>query len=248
MENSEFLIPLFFMIATLYAMVGFGGGSSYIALLAIFGMNHLLIPKVALICNLIVVSGGAYHFIKNKQLPWKLVTPFLITSIPLAYYGGSIPISKEFYQGILGVLLFIISINLLFFHKISLPKKQGQQKLIYSLLIGGLIGFISGLVGIGGGIFLSPILHLLNWARPKQIASFSTAFIFVNSLAGLAGQFQKTSFDFNHSAFFYLFITVFIGGQLGSRICQFRLSQKSIKKATAVLVLFVSTRLIFNLL
>ncbi len=247
MENSELLIPIFFVIALLYAMVGFGGGSSYIALLAIFGMNHLLIPKVALICNLIVVSGGAYHFIRNNQLPWKLVMPFLITSIPLAYYGGTIPISKEFYQGTLGILLFVVSINLLFFHKVRIPKTGGQHKILYSLMIGGFIGFISGLVGIGGGIFLSPILHLLNWARPKQIASFSTAFIFVNSLAGLFGQFQKTSFEFNFTDFSYLFITVFLGGQIGSRICQFKLSQESIKKGTALLVLFVSTRLIFNL-
>lgn len=246
--QAEILIPLFFFIALLYAMVGFGGGSSYIALLAIFGMNHLLIPKIALICNLIVVSGGAYHFIKHNQLPWKLVAPFLVTSLPLAYLGGTIPISKEFYQGFLGVLLFAISLKLLFFHKTKITPKKNRHQVKSSLIIGGLIGFTSGLVGIGGGIFLSPILHFLNWAKPKQIASFSTAFIFVNSLAGLLGQFQKTSFEFAYLDYLYLFITVFIGGQVGSRLCHLKLSQEKIKKGTALLVLFVSTRLIYNLI
>ncbi|MCB9061425.1 MAG: sulfite exporter TauE/SafE family protein [Halobacteriovoraceae bacterium] len=248
--SIEILGLLFFLVAIIYSMVGFGGGSSYIAILSIAGIDYLLIPQMALVCNIVVVSGGAYNFNKKGLLSSSLLTPLLITSVPAALLGGSIPIDKITYQGILGVLLFVAGILMISTEKNLSGKdpRPGTKKGFF--ILGGIIGFFSGVAGIGGGIFLSPLLNLLGWQRPKNIAATASLFILVNSIFGLMGQLGKNNFQLisYNSKYLLLIVAVFLGGQIGSRISTSILSHQKVKIASACLILIVSSRLIINII
>src|SRR3989338_5378690 len=197
---------LFFLTAFVYSSVGFGEGSTYLALLVLFGFSYLLIPKIALFCNLIVVSGGVYHYIKARQLSLRYVFPFLITSMPFAYLGGSLPIDKTTFLFLLALSLLVAGLRLFFFNKMEGEEKEISWKIALSigLPFGAILGFFSGLVGIGGGIFLSPLLYFLRWGRAQTIAASASFFILVNSLFGLAGQWTKgISFPEGKMIFFF---------------------------------------------
>lgn len=241
---------LFFFIAALYSMVGFGGGSSYIALLILLGVSYKIAPSIALICNIIVVTAGTYRFYKKKYLNISLLLPFIITSIPFAYIGGLLPINKIVFQGLLALCLFVSGIKMIFFqHQFrNLEKAKQTPPSVLSLVIGGLVGLISGIVGIGGGIFLAPILYSLKWDSPKKIAAISSGFILVNSLAGLAGQLQKQKMIPLIIHYWPLMLAVFIGGQIGSLLINYKVSQRKVEQMTAILILIVSVRLFINLL
>ena len=243
----EWLPLLFFLVAFAYSLVGFGGGSSYIALLILFSYSYELAPSLALICNIIVVSGGAWHFFRTKQLSVGALAPFVMLSIPMAYVGGRIPINEYYFQLILASLLFMAAIKMLFFQETKEyfdPKKE--KPFVMASCLGGMIGFLSGLVGIGGGIFLAPILYLLRWDRPRQIAAISCGFILVNSIAGLVGQVQKMqSIDFLFNSW-SLFLAVLLGGQLGSLLTTQKLPQLWLKRLTSLLILAVSVRLMIS--
>ena len=157
------LVILFFFTAILYSSVGFGGGSTYLALLLIWDVPYYIFPVIALSCNIIVVSGNCFNYIKAGNLNLKLLFPYLIGSIPLAYLGGSLLIEKEFFEILLLVVLATAG-ALLLFNFTSYDDKENNYRKVYfpiSIFIGGILGFISGVVGIGGGIFLSPILFLI---------------------------------------------------------------------------------------
>ena len=249
-ESIEVLSVLFFLTALLYALVGFGGGSTYIALLSIASISHKVGPTIALICNITVVAGGFYHFSRNKQVSIPLVFPFLLLSIPLAYLGGRIPIDKELYQLILGVALLTSAIKMIFFNKSQLEGKQNTSTppFFCAVAIGGIIGFISGLVGIGGGVFLAPTLYLARWGAPRQIAATSSIFILVNSISGLLGQIQKTGGVKYIEEYLFLIVSVFLGGQIGSWLCNNQVSHRKIEILTSILLMFVSTKLLANFL
>ena len=243
------LTALFCIVAVIYSMVGFGGGSSYIALLYLFDIPFQLIPPIALLCNIVVVTGGAVNFIRNGHFHWKLFWPFVVTSVPLAFIGGAIPISREVFMALLGVCLFGAGLRLLL---LKTPKQSSKIRTFHwaaGLGIGGLLGLLSGMVGIGGGIFLAPILLILNWGRPKQVAATASLFILVNSLAGLAGQLVKADevSSFEIVNYWPLFLAVFVGGLAGSLLGAGQLSEGWIRKATAGLVLFVGGRILFPL-
>lgn len=250
MLNPFEMAPLFFVIATIYSMVGFGGGSSYIALLMLFNYPHTLSPTLALLCNIIVVSSGAYHFFKNKNISFDLTWPFLLTSIPFAFLGGLLPISKLLFQTVLAICLLIAGLKILLTKKEKGPLNEKTQppKWFLALSIGGVLGLISGMVGIGGGIFLAPILYLMKWGKPKQIPATSCLFIFINSLSGILGQAQKLGNGAEILNYWPLFLAVFIGGQIGSRLVNLKISQDKIEKLTSLLILFVSGRLFLNLI
>jgi uncharacterized membrane protein YfcA len=239
-----YFILIFFVIALLYSSVGFGGGSSYIAFLLLFNVPYEMIPIIALSCNLVVVSGGAFHYIKNKQVEAKLILPFIVTSIPFAYLAGLIQIEKDTFKLVLGAFLLIAGIRMV----VRIKRDYSENKIPpfwVSSLLGAFLGFISGLVGIGGGIFLSPIMYNLKWGKPKQISALCCLFIFFNSIAGLAGQLQKTnSFD-SASSYWGLILAVFIGGQIGSHLGSNRLKPRYIEILTAVLVIVVALRIFF---
>lgn len=244
--NLMTLVPLFFVVATFYSMVGFGGGSSYIALLILFNVSYTNAPTIALICNIVVVTGGLFHFIKHSHLSLKFLAPFIITSIPLAYWGGNIAIEKKYFQLLLGVLLLIAGLRMILFKKENYHYAENHEhvSLMAALFTGGVIGFFSGLVGIGGGIFLAPILYWFKWGTPKKIAATASAFIFVNSIAGILGQVQKSQNLIELMPYWPLVVAVFIGGQLGSSLCNSRISSRKIEILTSVLVLLVSGRLL----
>lgn len=243
------IILLFFATALFYSLAGFGGGSSYIALLALFSFDYETIPIIALLCNLIVVSGGCYHFIKQKYFRWQLFWPFAITSIPFAYLGGSIKISKYFFFLTLGITLAIAGLRILYTEWLK-PKARKEDikeiNIFIGLLVGALLGLLSGLIGIGGGIFLAPFLINAKWAKAKEIAAVCSAFICVNSISGLIGQLLKNILSTNIIIDNWpLFLSVFLGGQIGSRLVVFKLSPTCLKTLTAILILIVGCRILF---
>ncbi len=249
-----FLSVLFFITAFLYACVGFGGGSTYNALLVLNGTDYRILPLIALICNLIVVSGGAWRFSRNRHIQIKKVLPWVTLSVPAAWMGGRISIPEVAFIGILGGVLFVFSVKMLLPEEGKLFLNSSIKYLSSSVsilppILGGGLGFLAGITGIGGGIFLAPVLHILNWDNSKNIAGTCSLFILVNSLAGLVGQFMKLE-EFNLLSpilsYWAMFPAVLVGGQIGSMIGAEHLNTEIIKKMTAFLILYVSLRLLFR--
>jgi len=240
----------FFITAIFYSSVGFGGGSTYLALMLIWDIPYYIFPILALICNIIVVSGNSLNYVRSGNLNLKLLTPYLIGSIPFAFFGASISITKELFEILLFVILIIAGIFLLIE---SNSFNDDQIKInsipkIISLLIGSIIGFISGIIGIGGGIFLSPILFLMKAGYPKQIATTASLFILINSIFGVAGQLTKDVVFDEFLNFWPLFITVLIGGQIGNFLNIKFLSGKTLAIITSLLFMFVAIRMGLRLL
>ena len=236
---------LFLITATLYSSVGFGGGSTYLALLLIWGFPYNLFPIIALSCNIIVVSGNCFNYIRAGNLNVKLLIPYLIGSIPLAFIGGSLPVEKKFFEILLFAVLLIAGCLLLINYKSYDDKKEGYRNIPYllSIIIGGILGFISGVVGIGGGIFLSPILFLLKVAKPKHIVVAVSLFILINSISGIIGQLTKNLILTEVQDYFYLLLAVLIGGQIGNYLNLRIFTSKLLALVTASLVLFVAIRI-----
>ena len=240
----------FFITAILYSSVGFGGGSTYLALMLIWDIPYYIFPIIALICNIIVVSGNSFNYIRSGNLNLKLLTPYLIGSIPFAFIGASISINKDLFEIVLFLVLMFAGIFLLIESK-SFNKDQiktNQIPKILSIFIGSLIGFVSGLVGIGGGIFLSPFLFLMKAGIPKHIATSASLFILINSIFGVAGQLTKDLVFSEFINFWPLFLTVFIGGLIGNYLNIKFLSNKTLTIITSLLVIFVALRMGFRIL
>jgi len=244
------IISLFFAIAVLYSSVGFGGGSSYLAVLALTSLAFTQIRAIALLCNIVVVSGGTYIYIKNKLFNWKKIVPLVFTSVPLAFIGGYLKINQTFFYILLGLTLLIASILMWYSKYISLKAETSPStnSIKKAATYGGGIGFISGMVGIGGGIFLAPLLHLTKWDTPKKIAATSSFFILVNSIAGLSGQYLNPNFSIDPKLTYILMFTVLIGGQIGSRISAQLIAANTLKKATSILIAFVAIRILWKYL
>jgi len=236
---------LFFVTAILYASVGFGGGSTYLALLLIWEVPYYIFPVIALVCNIFVVSGNCFNYIKAGNLKTSLLIPYLISSIPLAFIGGTIEIEKSFFEILLFIVLTIAGTLLLFNFKSYEDNKENYNKipLIISFMIGGLLGFVSGVVGIGGGIFLSPILFLFKAGKPKHIITSASVFILINSIFGLLGQLTKNDVFIEVSNYWYLFFAVIIGGQIGNFLNLKIFSSRILALITSGLVLFVAIRI-----
>ena len=236
---------LFFITAILYSSIGFGGGSTYLALMLIWGIPYYIFPILALICNIIVVSGNSINFIKTKNINLSLLTPYLIGSVPFAFFGASISIDKNLFEIILFFILLIAGIFLLIENKSFNKDKIIIRNIpkILSIFIGSIIGFISGLVGIGGGIFLSPILFLLKAGYPKHITSTASIFILINSIFGIAGQLTKNIVLDEFLNYWPFFLAVLIGGQIGSFLNVKILSNRILATMTSFLVIFVAIRM-----
>ena len=239
------LTIFFFITAIFYSSIGFGGGSTYLALMLIWDIPYYIFPVLALICNIIVVSGNSINFLRSKNINLNLLTPYLIGSVPFAFFGASISIDKNLFEILLFFILLVAGIFLLFESK-SFNKdliKITQIPKFLSITIGIIIGFISGLVGIGGGIFLSPILFLLKAGYPKHITSTASLFILINSVFGVAGQLTKDIVSNEFLNYWPLFIAVLIGGQIGSFLNIKFLSNKVLALMTSFLVIFVAIRM-----
>ena len=240
---------LFFVTAILYSSVGFGGGSTYLALLLIWGIPYQIFPIIALSCNIIVVSGNSFNYIRAGNLNLKLLLPYLIGSIPLAFIGGSLPVEKKFFEILLLIVLSVAGLLLLFKFKSYDNKEENYKKvpIIISIFIGGILGFVSGIVGIGGGIFLSPILFLIRAAKPNHIITTTSLFILINSLSGIIGQLTKSSVLSEIQNYWFLLLAVLIGGQIGNFLNLKIFPTRILALVTAGLVLFVAIRVAYKL-
>ena len=241
---------LFFITAILYSSVGFGGGSTYLALLLIWNIPYYIFPVIALLCNIIVVTGNSINYVKAGNHNFKLLLPFLIGSIPLAFFGGTLEINKEIFEILLFFVLFIAGLLLLINNKSYEDKNIIIKKvnLFFSISIGSVLGFISGIVGIGGGIFLSPILFLLKADRPKNIATTASLFILINSISGILGQLTKENVLNEIFSYWSLFLAVLAGGLIGNFLNIKILSNRTLALITSLLVIFIAIRMGFRLL
>ena len=243
------LAILFLVTAILYSSVGFGGGSTYLALLLIWGLPYFIFPVIALSCNIIVVSGNCFNYIRAGNLNLRLLIPYLIGSIPLAYIGGSLPIEKRLFEILLLLVLTAAGILLLFNFKSYDDREESYQKIptLVSILIGAAIGFISGVVGIGGGIFLSPILFLIRAGSPKHIVTTASLFILINSISGIIGQLTKNAVLPELLNYWYILTIVLIGGQVGNFLNLKIFPTRILVLLTVLLVLFVAVRMGFRI-
>jgi uncharacterized membrane protein YfcA len=243
------LALLFLGTALLYSAAGFGGGSTYTALLVLGGVDYRAVPIVSLLCNVIVVSVGTWRFARGGHLEWRRAWPLFLTSVPAAWLGGRLVIGEMLFVGLLGASLLVAGLLMLW-----QPKWQREAAPIASQrwvepVAGAGLGFVAGVVGIGGGIFLAPLLYLLRWAPPKRIAATCAAFILVNSIAGLAGQASKGlgavgAVVGEHAL---LFPAVAVGGMIGAWLGSDRLDPKWVRILTALLILYVAARLLLRL-
>ena len=283
------LALLFFIVAAVYASAGFGGGSSYLAALSLFAIPMTAMKSTSLMCNIIVVAGGTYIFWQNSYFNVKKMLPLVLTSVPMAFLGGLMPIKERTFFLLLGTCLIFAAILMLvqnilsekkwtpqyfrfrmsdfgfrslFGHpkseirnqetpqyKTDFEDKNESKNGFYALkdgIIGGLIGLLSGVVGIGGGIFLSPILNLSRWDTPKNVAATASFFILVNSISGLAGQFWQHKFVADWSLSLPLLFAVFIGGQVGSRFSALKINALRVRQVTAVLVFYAGANILWN--
>ena len=240
------LAGFFALVAFVYASVGFGGGSTYTALLALWGVDYRLIPVIALLCNIIVVTCGSIRFVRAGLVSWSQVMPLLLVSAPLAFLGGLVPLKQWIFLTILGGALLASAIALLL-----QPEKLSARTLPKPLLlaISGGVGLLAGLSGIGGGIFMAPILHLIRWSEARRIADFASLYILINSAAGLAGQVIKAgaqSLAAPAMEYGLLLSAVLVGGQIGSIFGMRYLSPRLLRTFTAILVGYAALRLLWQ--
>lgn len=243
------MIAGFFATALLYAAAGFGGGSTYAALLALSGLDYRLLPLLALACNIVVVAGGTLRFARARITPWRGALLLTAVAAPAAFLGGLTPITQDSFMLILGLSLLLTGATML------LPMKtdDAQEPTRFARLmplVAAPLGYLAGLVGIGGGIFLAPLLHLTRWRDARAIAATASLFILVNSVFGLVGQMLKQGPGvFGHAIYggLPLLMAVAIGGQIGSLLAVRYLPQRLIRWLTAALVIWVGGRLLLGL-
>ncbi|MEP1097683.1 MAG: sulfite exporter TauE/SafE family protein [Cyclobacteriaceae bacterium] len=240
--NEYLLLFLFFGIALFYSSIGFGGGSSYLAILSLVLTNFYEIRTLALVLNVIVVSIGTLMFIRKQVFDWKAFWLFIVLSVPLAFVGARLQLSESTFFIILGSALILAAAVMIFqtVGKKVISRGLGRME---STLLGGAIGFLSGIVGIGGGIFLSPTLNLIGWKNAKVIASLASVFILVNSLAGISGLLVAGTFEFNIDFALKIIGAVALGGLVGSNL-SVKMNINLIRGLTAILVLYVGTRIV----
>ena len=249
---TAILAICFFLAAALYAAAGFGGGSAYQALMVLAGVDYVLLPAIALLCNLIVVSGSCYNFLRANLIRWRFALPFVVFSVPFAWLGGRLPIEKSAFLLVLGTALLAAGALMLVPRDDSSLQDQTNVSPAHWWVgapIGLGLGLLAGVTGNGGGIFLAPILHILRLASTKVIAATCSFFILVNSLAALAGQLSKLA-TFGRvmdlTGYVWLFLAVFIGGQLGNQLNLTALSPQMVRRLTALIVLLAGGRLFYS--
>lgn len=244
-----FLSGAFFLTAALYASVGFGGGSTYSALLILAGTNFQAVPILALACNILVVSGNTLRYAQTGNLDWRALVPALSVSIPMAWIGGRIPVSEYVFSALLGIVLLLTSLVMMAQRSGLATAQEGPQRNALILVpVGAAAGFLAGLVGIGGGIFLAPVLYRMKWSHEKAIAAACSLFILLNSLSGMAGQAAKLN-DAGALQGVYPYLpllgAVLVGGWIGNRYGVFHMRADHLRRITALLILIVAARLLF---
>lgn len=240
MELEILFLTAMLVAAFLYSSVGHGGASAYLALMALFGVEVVLMKSSALILNLFVSGIAFLSYFKAGHFRFRILWPFAAASVPMAFFGASLEIAPELYRKILGICLFIAALRI-----VIRPKDREEQRspmfLPVALLSGAVIGFFSGMIGIGGGIILSPLLLLTRWAGMKETAAVSTAFIFLNSLSGLSGHVMTGMQVSPHILFWIALVAA--GGFLGSWSGSVRLSRVQLGYVVTTVLLIASIKL-----
>ncbi len=240
-ESTEILIVLaLFVVAVLYSSVGHGGASGYLAVMAFAAISPAVTRPTALILNVFVASIAFFQFWREKHFDWKIFAPFAITSVPFAYLGGMIQLPTNIYKIILGAVLILAAIRLAI--NLKSENEPHAPNVWLALIIGAILGFLSGLVGVGGGIFLTPVLLLMNWTETKKAAGISALFILVNSISGLAGNFAQVK-QLSSGVFVWIFAAV-IGGIIGATLGSKRFNSLTLRRVLAIVLLFAGVKLI----
>lgn len=240
-ETIILLGAALFLVAMLYSTVGHAGASGYIAAMTLFGMNVAQIRPTALVLNIFVASVTAFQFWRAGHFSFRLFFPFALTSVPLAYLGGYVNVPVSLWQFVLGIVLILSAIR--FFLNPGEAESVQKPGLMTASLTGGSIGLLSGFTGTGGGIFLTPVMLLMRWAKTKETAAVSAMFILVNSMAGLAGNFTATK-NFPSMAYAFLGCTI-AGGMVGSFLGSTHFSARWIKRLLAVVLSIAGVKLMF---
>lgn len=240
----ELTVPLIiftiFIVAVMYSSVGHGGASGYLAVMALMAVAPEITRPTALVLNLFVASIAAIQFWRSGHFSWPLLWPFAIASVPFAFLGGMIDLPTSVYKIVLGVVLVLAAMRLAW--NLSSSGEIKRPKLVICLVIGAIIGLLSGLVGVGGGIFLTPILLLANWSETKTAAGVSAAFILVNSAAGLAGNYAQL-FTLPQNVWLWIAAAV-AGGIVGSTLGVKKLDSLTLRRVLAAVLLFAGVKLV----
>ncbi|MEZ6001143.1 sulfite exporter TauE/SafE family protein [Hyphomonas sp.] len=245
------MLPVvFFITAALYASVGFGGGSTYNAVLILSGADFRVVPLIALACNILVVSGNVIRYGMTGNLNWRALLPALSLSIPLAWLGGRIHVSEFVFSALLGVTLLLTGLSMMFQNRWRQSDEDiPPSRSLFLLPVGAGTGFLAGLVGIGGGIFLAPVLYWLRWSHEKAIAAACSLFILLNSVSGLAGQATKLNNVGTlqlATPYLPLLPAVLVGGWIGNRFGVLKMQPAHLRRGTAILILVVAVRLLYK--
>ncbi len=237
------IVAAIFLVAIMYSSVGHGGASGYLAVMAFLAVGPEVTRPTALVLNLFVASIGTVQFYRAGYFSWRLFWPFAAASIPMAFVGGMIHLPTDVYKLVLGAVLCLAAVRL----AINL-KGNNQVKdppIITCLAIGAVIGLLSGMVGVGGGIFLTPILLLMHWAETRVAAGVSVLFILVNSVSGLIGQYAKGALNGLPSEVWIWIAAAVVGGLIGSTLGSKKFDSMTLRRVLAAVLLFAGVKLIF---
>ncbi len=233
--NFVFFV-IFFAVALIYSSVGLGGGSSYTALMVLFGVQTAAIPLISLVLNVFVTTIGSYHFIKHNHGRFKLIFPFLISSVPAAYLGGTIHLPKQYFYIILLISLIFVAFRIYVWQDTAFKLNLSSfSQMVLCLVSGAVLGLIAGIVGIGGGIYLVPLIILLGLGTHKEAAACGSIFIWLNSVSGLIARLQFNAIDLK--SYLPLIAVVLAGGFIGSFMGAVKLSHKTMEKILGSVVL-----------
>ena len=247
MEHSILLIvPLVFFVAVLYSIVGHGGASGYIAVLTLFSIPAVVVASTALVLNLVVAGISMLYFWRGGHFRFHLLWPFLVTSMPAAYLGGAIMIDAKTYEFILSLVLLFAAYRLLIGKNKIKNINDFPEKIWMKLGLGAVLGFISGLIGVGGGIFLSPLLLFLGWADAKATASVSAVFIFFNSITGILGRVNHHNFSLGIDGIGWIFLAAIIGSLLGSRLGAYKFTSPILYRVLGTVLFLAGVKLLLG--
>lgn len=241
METAAILIVLgLFVVAVLYSSVGHGGASGYLAVMALLAVAPEVTRPTALVLNLFVASIGTVQFYRAGYFSWRIFLPFAVASVPMAFIGGMIHLPTNVYKIVLGAVLIVAAVRLAIYLKND--DKVKDPPIVACLLIGAVIGLLSGMVGVGGGIFLTPILLLMRWAETRVAAGVSVLFILVNSAAGLAGNYAQVA---NLPSNVWVWVAAAVaGGLVGSTLGSRKFDSITLRRVLALVLLFAGMKLV----
>lgn len=244
--NDAVITAAVFIVALLYSMVGHGGASGYLAVLSLAGAQKNQMASTALVLNVLVASLSLLVYARAGHLQWRTALPFIALSVPSAFLGAMIPVSEKLYLGALALVLVYSAIELgLRTNRILADGEIKAPPLAVSLPIGAALGWLSGMVGVGGGIFLSPLLLFKRWTTPQQTSAVSALFIIVNSISGIAGKIAGGTFE--TSSCLHLVIAGFLGGLIGSHLGARKLSRPVICRVLAVVLMLAAVKLVLTI-